>query len=146
MFKTASFVITVMAAGVISIGTAVSALACDNFAATASHGNGNTAFSETWGDHYLSFEQDGDVNSLWGRVQGHCNNVIAGQSGDGNHFQTNVGGVHNSVGSHQYADDVDARIGVSGYGNHVGNKQYRSNSRSSFDIAGTGNQALNIQH
>jgi hypothetical protein len=143
---TASFVTTITTAGMVFIGTIVSAFACENFAATASHGNGNTAVSETWGSHYLSFDQDGDQNSMQGGVKGHCNKVVAGQYGDGNRFKTNVAGAYNKVGSLQYADDVKARIGVRGVDNIVGNKQYRDNSQTLVDVAGTGNIVLSIQH
>lgn len=50
MFKVTSLAKAITVAGIISVGTAVSALAqCDNYIGTATNGFGNEATMETWG-------------------------------------------------------------------------------------------------
>lgn len=146
MFKTASFVTTITFAGMISIGTAASALACDNFIGTATRGVMNSTTLETWGDQYVSLDQDGDGNRVRGRAQGRCNGLVMGQYGDGNHIMADIAGRHNAVGMLQNADDVRARTKVIGDRNGVAIYQSRSGSRASVDIAGAGNRVVTNQH
>jgi hypothetical protein len=143
MFKT---MILMTTAAVISIGTAASAFACENFIGTATNGGHNRATLETWGDQYLSVDQDGYYNAVRGRIQGRCNGVVIGQYGDGNRAKTNVAGRRNAVGMLQYADDVSARTNVVGAHNGVAVYQSRSGSRASTDVAGRGNQVVIRQH
>jgi len=142
-----SFVTTVTVAGLISIGSAVSAFAqCENFIGTATRGIGNTSTMETWGDQYASVDQDGDWNRVRGRIQGRCNGLVIGEYGDGIRAKAVIAGHYNAVGMLQNADDVRARAKVAGDGNGVASYQSRSGSRATFDIVGTGNRAVSIQH
>jgi hypothetical protein len=146
MSKIASFTTAFATASIISISTAVSAFACDNYVGTASQGFGNRSVTETWGDQYVSVDQDGDWNSVRDRIQGHCNGVVTGQYGDGDRANTNIAGQHNAVGMRQTADDVSARADVVGNGNGIASYQSRPGSHAEFDVRGGRNHVVNIQH
>jgi hypothetical protein len=143
---TASFVTTITTAGMLLIGAAVSAFACDNFIGTATRGIGNSTVAETWGNHYVSTDQDGDGNGVRARIQGHCNGYVAGQYGDENGAKANIAGAYNGVAMLQNGDDARAGANVAGNGNGIFSSQSRSGSRASFDIAGSGNRVVSIQH
>jgi hypothetical protein len=144
MFKTTK---AFMVAGILSITGAASAFAqCDNYSANVTRGVGNSSVVETWGGHYVSVDQNGDVNQVRGKIQGTCNVFVTGQYGDGNSANADIRGADSGVGMLQNADDVRARAKVVGTDNAIYSAQSRSGSRALFDVDGHGNRIVNIQH
>jgi hypothetical protein len=138
---------TIAAAAILSIGFVASASAhCDNYIAASASGFGNKVATETWGDHYVSVDQDGDLNRVRGRIQGRCNAYVTGQYGDGNRANAAVSGSFNGVAMLQNTDNVRARANVMGNDNAIFSSQSRWGSRASFDVAGGGNRIVNVQH
>jgi len=136
-----------MVAGILSIASAASAFAqCDNYSGNVTRGTGNSSVVETWGGHYVSVDQDGDLNHVRGKIQGTCNDFVTGQYGNGNRAKAKIRGAYNGVSMLQNADDVQARAKVVGTDNAIFSAQSRSCSRASFDVAGQGNRIVNIQH
>jgi hypothetical protein len=115
MFKTTK---ALMVACILSITSAASALAqCDNYSGNVTRGIGNSSVVETWGGHYVSVDQDGDVNHVRGKIQGTCNVFVTGQYGDLNRAKAKIRGAYNGVSMLQNADEVRARAKVVGTDN-----------------------------
>jgi hypothetical protein len=144
--KITSLAKTLTAAGIFSISAASAFAQCDNYSGNVTRGFGNSSVVETWGGHYISVDQDGDVNHVRGKIQGTCNVYITGQYGDGNSAKAKIRGAYNGVSMLQNADNVRARAKVVGTDNAIFSAQSRSGSNASFDVAGHGNRIVNIQH
>jgi hypothetical protein len=133
-------------AAVVSVGAAASAHACENFVGAASHGAYNRMSAETYGDHYVSLDQEGYRNALRARVAGDCNAYVAGQYGVHNVGQAKIYGRYNEAGMLQNADNVRARMHIDGDYNDVAIIQSRPGSDASVDTAGVGNTVVIRAH